>query len=305
MTDTTPATAVARVWAQQRIWSRTSNLLRARIDQARQTGLALAIATAVLAVLAGQVASAAPGLGRLLQTAAAVAAGLGTLIGRRTQLERITEWTRARSVSEGLKSEVFQRLAGGTTYEAPEPDRILGERCRAILAGVGDLQRHALGISADGKPLPAVHDLSSYIGERVNEQIDHYYRPRAESYERRVRRLRTAVAGLGIAAVVFSAVGAIYQLSGVAAWVPVLTTVTTALLAHISASHYDDQVVQFLRCAQQLEQLRDGFADDRSTAAGSAPRGLTPAQFIDACESILSVQNQSWMARWITPEKKA
>jgi len=297
MTPSPPTNPVARVWADQRIWSRTSNLLKGRIDRARQMALALAIATAVLAVLAGQIAAAAPGTGRALQTAAAITAGLGTLLGRRTQLERVAEWTRARSVSEGLKSEVFQRLAGGTTYEGPEPDRILGERCRAIVAGVSDLQRHTLGISTESKPLPAVRDVTSYISARVNEQINHYYRPRAERYERRVRRLRTAVDVLGVTAVVFSAIAATGQATGVAAWVPVLTTVTAALLAHISASNYDHQVVEFLRSAQQLEQLRDGLGADPTTA----PR-LAAARFIDACESVLSVENQAWMARWTHPE---
>jgi SMODS and SLOG-associating 2TM effector domain 1 len=59
------------------------------------------------------------------------------------------------------------------------------------------------------------------------------------------------------------------------AWVPVVTTVAASLTAHIAASRYDHQIVEFLRAAQQLELLD----------VKRRRQELTNAEFIDACES--------------------
>lgn len=279
-------------WTQQRIWSLTANRLKRRIDGARLVALCLAVATAALAVTAVQVADFASWAGRSLSAAAAIAAGLGTMAQRRASTDQVRQWTRARSAAEGLKSEVYEYLAGGSTYTGGDRDSLLRERARGIVDDMSDLARLSLGVTSDGKPAPTVHDRDSYITERLDAQVNDYYRPRAVLYEQRVRRLRAIGDVLGVIAIVLAAAAAAFAVKGIAAWVPVVTTVGTSVVAYLAAARYDHLIVEFLRTAQRLEDLRDTRADN--------PAG--DAALIDAAEAAISVENQGWMARWHTPD---
>jgi hypothetical protein len=115
-------------------------------------------------------------------------------------------------------------LAGGSTYTGEDRERYLGERTRGIVADVADLQWHSLGITPDDKPVLAVTGIDSYITERVNDQIDRYYRPKAAGYVQRVKRLRTVGDLLTVISVVFAAVAAFFEIKGLAARVSVVTS---------------------------------------------------------------------------------
>ena len=245
----------------------------------------------MLAVAAGQAGGLSGLAGRVLSACAAITAGVATVVQRRAGTGQIRDWTRARSASEGLKTEIYSYLAGGTAYTSPGRDRDqrLGAETRGITGAVADLQRHTLGITPDTKPIPAVRDISSYISERVDDQIGNYYTPKAALYDRRVRRLRTVGGLLGVTAVVLAALAAAFQIGGLAAWVPVVTTIATSVAAYIAAARYDHLVIEYLRTAQRLQHLRqDHLANPASD----------PAAFVDACEAAISVENQAWMARW-------
>ncbi len=283
-------------WAQQRIWSQSANRLKQHIDQARLAALLLGIATAVLAVAADQVGGLSMPAGRALSAAAAITAGLATILQRRVSTEQIRDWTRARSASEGLKTEIYSYLSGGTAYPRPGPgrDQRLGAATRGIVEAVSGLQRHTLGIEPDTKALPDVRDVGSYITLRVDDQIHNYYNKKAAVYEMRVRRLRTVGDLLGVTAVVLAAVAAAFQVERAAAWVPVVTTIGASLVAYVAAARYDHMVIEYLRTVQRLEHLRREYLDN---PVGDA------AAFIDACEAAISVENQAWMARWDRPDQ--
>jgi hypothetical protein len=280
--------ALQRAWAQQRLWSQTANQLKHGISQARLLALCLAIVTAIAAVSAVQVDELSSAGGRVLAAAGAIAAGLGTLVQRRAGTDQVRAWTRARSASEGIKSEVYRRLAVGDRDDDNGPDDSLSQRTAEIVNAASDLQRHTLSVTATPRPLPDVHDIGTYITHRVDDQIDGYYRPRAREYETRVRWLRRAGDALGTLAVVFGAIAAAFGITDLAAWVPVVTTIATALVAHIAANRYDHQIIEFLRTASQLELLRDQ----------RLLRKMDDAEFVDACEDVISVENQGWMTRW-------
>lgn len=290
-------------WTQQRIWSQSANRLKQHIDQARLAALLLGIATAILAVAADQVGGLSMPAGRALSAGAAIAAGLATLLQRRVSTEQIRDWTRARSASEGLKTEIYSYLGGGTAYPRPDPghpdpgrgrDQRLGTATRGIVEAVSGLQRRTLGIEPDTKALPDVRDVGSYITLRVNDQIHNYYDKKAAAYEMRVRHLRTMGDLLGITAVVLAAVAAAFQVERATAWVPVVTTIGASLAAYVAAARYDYLVIEYLRTAQRLEHLRRDYLDN--------PASDAPA-FIDACEAAISVENQAWMARWDRPDQ--
>jgi SMODS and SLOG-associating 2TM effector domain 1/Protein of unknown function (DUF4231) len=286
----TPALAYA--WAQQRIWSETANRLKHGLEAARRAALVLGIAAAILAVAAVQLAGVSSAAGRVLGLLAGVAAGLAPAFQRRAGTRQVAAWTRARSASEGLKSEVYEYLAGGSAYTGADRDQQLGSRSRAILGGVSDLLRHAAGIQPDSKPLPDVSGVDSYLAQRVNPQIDRYYKPKAARYQKLASRLRLAGEILGGIAVLLGAAAASFGARTVVDWVPVVTTVAASLTAFIAASRYDHQIVEFLRTAQQLEYLRDS----RVEAA------MTDSDFIDACEDVISIENQGWMTNWAKSE---
>ena len=280
-------------WGAQRLWSQTANRLKTRIDQARATALALGVATAVLAVAADQFSEASATAGSWTAGAAALTAGLATLVQRRVSTEQVKTWTRARSASEGLKTEVYSYLAGGTAYTGADREQRLAEETRRILTDVDDLRRLTLRVSPDDKqPLP-VHDVASYLQHRVTaSQIDGFYLPKAALYENRVQRLRNAGTLLGVLAVVLAALATATGVGGFAAWVPVVTTIATSLAAFVAAARYDHLVIEYLRTADQLTYLRDQHY--------RAPR-LSGPLLVDACEDAISIENKGWMARWHQP----
>jgi hypothetical protein len=282
-------------WTQQRIWSRTATRLKRNIDRARMLTLCLAITTAVFAAAAVQASGGALWAGRSLSAAAAVAAGLGIVTRRQTGTEQVRTWTRARSVSEALKTEVYAYLAGGSDYAHDDRDRRFAERTRGLVSAVADLQRHSLGEITDNKPVPAIHDVESYIRERINGQLEGYYRPKALLYEHRVRRLRLAGDMLGLSAAALTAAAAAFGTSEFSVWVPVVTTVGTSVAAYIAAAGYDHLIVEFLRTAQRLEYLLDSRVHN----------SIGDAEFIDKSEAAISTENQGWMARWETSQKES
>lgn len=284
------AGSVPWAWEQQRVWSLTANHLKARIDRARALTLSLGLVAAATAVAAAQIVGPAPWAARALGAVAAIAAGLATMAQRRAGTEQIRTWTRVRSASEALKTEVFSYLAGGSAYTGPDRDQKLASRARDLVAAVGDLQRHALGVIPDGKPIPTVRGLDDYLTIRVDGQVNDYYRPKAFLYEARVRRLRRLGTALGVLTVIAAAVAASFDLPAMAAWVPVATTAGASVGAHISATRYDHLIIEYLRTAQRLAYLRDTPPATRASAAA----------LIDACEDAISVENQGWMARWNT-----
>jgi SMODS and SLOG-associating 2TM effector domain 1/Protein of unknown function (DUF4231) len=288
MSTTQAAQQLSWAWAQQRIWSQAASQLKERLDRARRTVLLLAITTAVLAVAAGQISGLSMPAGRILSASAAVTAGVATLLQRRVSTQQIRVWTRARSAAEGLKTEIYSYLAGGTAYTGADRNRRLGIETRNIVDAVSDLQRQTLKLKPDSKPLPSIRDIDTYIAMRLDDQIHNYYRKKAAIYETRIGRLRTVGDMLGVTAIILAALAAALEVDSLAAWVPVVTTIGTSLAAHIAAARYDHLVIEFLRTAQRLEHLRDQYTETPTNNAS----------FIDACEAAISIENQGWMARW-------
>jgi len=64
--------------------------------------------------------------------------------------------------------------------------------------------------------------------------------------------------------------------------------VAASLSAHVAASRYDHQIVEFLRTAQQLEHVIERHAEGT----------ISDAAMVDACEQVISVENQAWMTNW-------
>jgi hypothetical protein len=293
-TEATTAAGAEWAWRQQSVWSQTANRLKRSLDLWRGAALWATIAGAVLATLAIEVATLSGPAGRVLALAAAVAVGLVPLLRRPAGGRVVRDWTRARSVSEALKSEVYTFLAGVTPYRGADRGQRFQERLDALLRDVGDLVHHTAGIQPLARELPAVHDVDSYIEGRLVAQVDGYYRPRATRLAGRLRLVRVAEFSLGGLAVVFGALAATLQVAGAVAWIGVVTTVSAAMTAHAAASRYEFELIEYLRTAAELERIRG--LRTRSPAGGAGDDD----ELVQRSEHVISIQNEAWMAKVIS-----
>ena len=80
----------------------------------------------MLATVADQADGLSKSAGQSLSAAAAITAGLATIVQRRVSTGQIKDWARARSASEGLKTEIYSYLGGGISYTGTDRDQRLG-----------------------------------------------------------------------------------------------------------------------------------------------------------------------------------
>jgi hypothetical protein len=284
---------------QQALWSAAASRARRRIDAWRAVALELGVAGAIAATLATQVG--AGGWATALRIVAAVALALvPVVLARRTGTQALQAWTRMRSVAEGLKTEQYLYLTGVPPYAAGDADVRLARRVESVTDSASDLVGELVGLKPPTKQPPAVDDIETYVEHRVRQQIDGYYEPRAAHAWRQASWARRAVFGLTLIGAGLGAVAA--SLGGdsaadvVGAWVPVATTVAVAVTAHAASARYEQIAVTYLQTARQLDRLVRRWQLERAEAAAQAPEN--DAELVRACEDVISLENQAWMARW-------
>lgn len=282
-------------WQRQSVWSQTADKLKAGPHRSWGFRLSLTVAAAALALAGSQLKAVSLPASITLAVAAALAlAAVGLLRGRQS-IEQVRGWTRARSVSEAIKTEVFMFLTGSGAYDAPDeaPDykeRRLEAEVQRLEREAGDLQRYSEGIPPKTRPLPAVHDLDSYLDVRVRQsQLEGYYEPKARLLRQRLRAAKAVEVTLALVAAGLAAVAAISP--NVGAWAAVVTTAGGAVAAYIAAERYEFLWIEYSRTASELRRLLE-----RRTAADGRP--LSGGELVDECEQVISVQNQAWMAKW-------
>lgn len=291
MTDTPGETqALTWAWTEQKEWSHNADQMKKRLFRFRTIALTLIVIAAAagtaVSPAAGVSQSAAMGLAWLAAAAAATVAVLQTQATRK----QVQDWTRVRSVSEAFKAEIYTYLAGVAPYTGPDKvDRFMGV-LKEILADVTDLERQPVTV-APPEDLRPVTDVASYTTQRVDNQIDDYYRTTAHRMAKRARQFRAIALLIALAVAILSAaVGTLPNLYSVAAALPVLTTIAAVITAEMAFRHYDQLALEYDRTADQLQMLKIDHAIN--TASPTAD-----AEFVKACESVISTQNQAWMAR--------
>jgi conflict system pore-forming effector with SLATT domain/uncharacterized protein DUF4231 len=294
------------VWRRQSQWSQAANRLKKEIGRARLAGLWLAMTAAAAGTAAAQLMSVAATLGKSLTFLSAAAAAVAPIAARRAGPHAIRDWTRLRSVSEALKSEVYVMLTGTGPYRHGARGETLLDRVDQVCADGEDLLHHLEDIRPVDRPVPTVSDVPSFITQRVRQQIDRFYRPKAAEIRRRTSLVQRAETVLGALAAVLGATAGAFGVEQPAAWVAVATTVATAVTAHAMASRYEYQLVEYTRTADQLERLltRREFAA-RSAAAAAGPGPADDDVFVDECERLISLQNEAWMVRLQAAEQPA
>jgi hypothetical protein len=280
---------VDEVWREQSQWSRTAGRMKARIERARLTALLIVVAVAVCATAATAIHQSAPAWGKALAAGAAVGSAVLPLLRPAWSGTRLKDWTRARSVSEALKGDVYLWLAGAGPFADDPAAALLRERTDKLRRDAADLLPQREGVEARRRDLPAVHDLPSYFAVRVRGQYEDYYRSKARFIARRIRLFRRIEIGLGLLGAVLGGAAALRGAS-FAGWIAVLATAGTALSVHVSATRYEFQLIEFSRTAEELRQI----------AAAAAESGIAEEELRKLAvraERVISVENQGWMAK--------
>jgi hypothetical protein len=271
-------------WREQVVWSRIASRLKSGLETKRRTVLALAIAGAACsATAAGLGLGTGPGKG--FAFASAVGIGLAACVQALIGPSAVRDWTRARSASEAIKSEVYSALAGFGPAD-------LDAQVKKISEDVDDLRGHRVAVAVPPDPPPAVHDLASYLKLRVDNQIHDYYDKRARELTGTLRWFRGFGFGFAAIGVVFGAWAGTWEVDWMAIWVPVITTISAAVVAHVAAGRYSYLLVEYVRTADELRRIRDRIGESAT---------LTDEQLVRRAERIISIQNEGWMAKLSAP----
>jgi hypothetical protein len=277
-------------WQRQSVWSQAADQLKAKPSRARRLLLMLTLAGAAVALAGNQLQAVSVPASVVLATLAAVMLAAVGLLRARQSVEHVRRWTRARSVSEAMKTEVFLFLTGGGDYAAGDAEQRLDAEVQRLEREAGDLQPWTVGLSPRNRPLPAVHDLDTYLAVRVRQsQLAGYYRPKARQLHVQLRTAKVAEVTLALIAAALAALNTVSP--SVGAWATVATTAAGALAAHVAGERYEFLWIEFSRTASELHRLAE-----RRTAPDGHP--FTDPELIAACEQVISVQNQAWMAKW-------
>ncbi len=294
------ASALEYAWGEYRVWAATARKQRAEIFSWRFRVLILTVVGAILGTLSHEMAN----LGFDGDSWFSLPAIIGFLSGISIALaaffskeilspERERRWVRARSMAEALKAETYLFRTGVPPYDTPDAATHLVERVDELLKTVGDVQAVTLLTEQKRERLPKeTLSVSEYIEERVNDQIDNFYRPRAREYERVVACGRTISIILGALAAVLGVLGTTEWTAG---WVAVITTITASIAAYLYAGRYQYLIVSYQATAKQLEALKTRWIVSGRPEEDPAER----SRFIQECEEAISVENNAWMAKWL------
>jgi hypothetical protein len=281
---------------RQGIWSETANRLKAQYETARWRTFLLSIGGAMLATLASQVSG---GDRKFAALAAALCFAIAAFITARSLgNQNATLWLRARAASEALKKEAFTYAAGAAPYDDPLTRKSTLNQARdEIERSVDEIIGYAAPTGRGSAPKTQLTP-EEYVKNRVEKQIVEYFEPKANAAQRTAARLRWVEGFLALAAAVLSTAAAVidkHEFFDIAAIMGVVTTISSALVAHISAGRYDFTVASYRATARRL---RNVLAEAPETFNAPSPEW---SAFVNECESILWDANNTWLAKWAKP----
>lgn len=285
-------------WTLAQQWSKAADLAKSAYVGWGRAALVLSISAATLATATSHVA-ADPGR-RALAAISSVLVSTLAVIGRlKTGPSGLRNWVRARSASEGLKTEAYAYMTRTGLYATAEPGQLLAQRTSDIVEAVKDLSRLVAGLGApQGVPPADLLSVEAYLKLRVDRQITEYYAPHAAREARIVGFYRRVELVLAVVGAVLTGWATVVSESKLAPWAAVVTTAIAGVASHLAAGRHEYQVTTYTATKLRLQQLADRFRD--LTPAKQADPGQI-AQLVSEAEAAISVENQGWMAQWEQP----
>jgi hypothetical protein len=285
---------IQSLWDDRVGWSKTSDRLKRTRESWRTIVLTLTVAGAALQTAAATWPEQKMALG--LPGALALAAV--AIIGRYfLKPENAKKWLRARSVSEGMKSEIYTYRAGAEPYTGPDAMDKLRGKLKEIYGWAQGLDLERAKTGEINEPAPPQLDHEQYIEKRVLQQIRTYYQPKAQKNAWQAEVFNWAEIGF---AAIAALLGAVATFSGDASsvssqlgtWVAVLTTIAGSIAAHAAASRFEFQAATFYATARQLKDLEGAWRSNK--AQGDIAEW---SKFVRGCEDVISAENRDWMAK--------
>ena len=192
-------------------------------------------------------------------------------------------------MAEALKAETFLFRTGAPPYDAPQPASKLLERVQELQEEVRDLQAATLSRDDRQERLPeGPLSINQYIADRVDEQVEGFYLPKAQQYTEDMGFWRNVTLLVGGSAAVLGALG---QWTG--AWVAVLTTIGTSVAAYVFANRYQHLIISYQATARQLALLKHQWLVLPASEQDQEKRH----RFILNCEEAISIENSAWMTK--------
>lgn len=306
--------------------SSQAGLLSSAMAQRQQASAIAAPAVETQAAAAAEPRTFSPGLlFRVLGLALAVLAGLAAAghsyyTASSIGVEREQEWLKARGLAEKAFSEGHLYLCRAGPYDADAKTREerLGKAIEEFLeAGEPILPGFELPSDADWRQARekspddarlAVPDrywsMDDYLARRVDDQT-RYYQQRAKDHREYAEAGRARVMIVGSASAAFGAIasplvmfagGRYANIFASAAWMPILTTVSSAVTTY----HYQNRLhiihALYERTAHELRALRRSW--DRLDAAQRTRRG---SEFVEKFEKVLTQEHEQWASELSKP----
>jgi SMODS and SLOG-associating 2TM effector domain 3/SMODS and SLOG-associating 2TM effector domain 1 len=246
-------------------WPETADRLKHRLDLIRWIVFGLSIAGAPAGAIASQLSSggSTTSIHSVFAAIGTVFLATGTFVSSRFLRDNdLRAWVRARAAAEALKREAFKYAVRAKPYDdAVRADQSLIAEREKIENNVEDLADRAVIPTRPGSSPRHLLTKQQYREQRIENQINAFYRPKADRYRNIASRLRA-----------------------------VLTTVS-GTIADIEASRYQYLVTSYLATARRLE---DAAADSAQLAADPS----SWSDFVNRCQDIIATENTSWLAKW-------
>jgi SMODS and SLOG-associating 2TM effector domain 1/Protein of unknown function (DUF4231) len=287
--------------------------MKRRLNVARTSALALSTTGALFATASGTILRNNSVWRPWCAGMGAISLAVATFITSKfLTADALRRWTRTRSVSEGIKHHIYACRAGAAPFNGKDAALVLQSKVESIEANATDLERYLADTNPKISNPPPLLTPAEYIRLRVQQQIDGYYRPKARLFSKRLRQLRGLELILGLTATILATLGTFLSndaaqhttLGGfktdISSWVAVLTTTAGAFAAHIAANRYDFTVMSYFATARRLEDLVNAWR-----ARDSPTDEIQWSNFVNACENAISVENESWMAKWAEQGQEA
>ena len=293
--------ALAYVWGKYREYALTSRKRKAELTSWRYRVLLFGVTGAILGTLCQE--SLRLGFNKIpelslvpvaLGVSSAIVIGLATYFGREI-LNPYQEqsWIRSRSMAEALKTEIYLFLSNTSPYDTGNKSETLLKKSDELLKNVEDLPTVPISEKDRQEKLPT-KDLTvdDYIRERVDDQVNNFYRQRSNELKQKMESDKTIGLVLGILAIILGALGATGWTAG---WIAVISTITASVAAYAYAGRYQYLIISYQATGDKLERLRALWKAKGKTDADKDERN----KFIIECEEVISIENSAWMAELI------
>ena len=300
-----PNSALAYIWGKYREYALTSRKRKAELTALRFRVLIFGITGALLGTLCQESIrlgfndiSNLSGVPFILGLSSAAAIGLATYFGKElVNPYQEQSWIRSRSMGEALKSEIYLFLSNLPPYDTDNKPEKLIENAVELLKKVDDLPTEVISEEQKRDGLPT-EDLTveEYIENRVNNQINTFYRPGSDKLKQKMKHIKNIGLSLGVFAIVLGALG----LTGwTAGWIAVISTIAASITAFAYAGRYQYLIISYQTTTDKLERLRALWESKGKTDTDTDERN----EFIRECEEVISIENSAWMAEMAKSEK--